>query len=304
MEPAAKPLIEGHGALDEIITIDRNWLKSPRAIWRMRRSLRERRFDIAIDPQGLTKSSIIGWLSGAERRIGFMPEDGRELSPLLNNRLVQRRSDNVVDRYLELLGALNCDSPQPDYRLPVDQTAESTIEQFVLNENLCKRYAVINPGAGWASRRWSNERFAKVAVHLSEKHSLPSVIAWADDAEHEMAQQIVSNAGGAAIIAPPTTLQELASLMRGARMYLGTDTGPLHIAVAVGTQCISLHGTTPAEKSGPWGEGHATVQRRYDAGSSRKRRNTTNDAMLAITVEDVCLVCDELLEAPASRRAA
>ena len=296
MERPAQVLIEGHQDLDQLIDVPRGWMKSPAAICRLCRQLRELRINIVLDPQGLTKSSVLGWLSGATTRIGFTRGAARELSPLVNNLLVTPTSPNVVDRYLELLRPLGGVDLPVQFQLPMCEDAESWAHDALRDMGLAQGFVVVNPGAGWKSRLWETDRFAAVARYLGQNHHLTSLISWAGNEEHEMAESIAAQAEGHARLLPKTSLPQLAALLRPSHLYLGTDTGPLHLAVAVGTRCISLHGSTRAERSGPHGEGHMTIQAYYQAGSSRARRSAGNDAMRAITVHQVCRACDQVLQ--------
>jgi len=304
VERPAAQLLEGHEAIDELIVLPRGWLKDLRLLLRLRRHLRDLRFDVALDAQSLSRSAIPAWLSGAKTRIGFAPPWGRELGPWLNNRLVPRTANHVVDAMLGLLRPLGIESPDVHFRLPVDKAAESVADSLVQNLGLQDGFVVINPGAGWASRRWPAERFGAVARHVDAKWSLPCVVVWAGEPEQGWAEEIVRTSAGHAVLSPATSLQELASLLRRARLFVGSDTGPMHIAAAVGTSCVSMHGTTPAWQSGPYGEGHMTIQEEYQQGTCRQRRSASNDAMRKITVDRVCQACDQLLERRCGRRSA
>jgi ADP-heptose:LPS heptosyltransferase len=155
---------------------------------------------------------------------------------------------------------------------------------------------VLNPGAGWDSRLWPTDRFAEVAFQLGDKLGLPSVVIWAGPRERGWAEQIVAAAGDHAVLAPRTSLKCLAELLRHACLYVGSDTGPTHLAAAVGTPCVCLCGTTRGEVSGPFGSAHIIVQAYYQAGTSRERRAANNDAMLAIDVDRVWSACRRLLQ--------
>ena len=156
-------------------------------------------------------------------------------------------------------------------------------------------FAVINPGAGWPSRLWPPERYGQVARHMWDEHGVRCVVAWYGDTEHAMAEEIVAASHERAVIAPPTDLLSLAAVLKHSLMYIGSDTGPLHLAVAVGTKCVSLHGPTRASQSGPHGPGHRALQETYLEGTSRDRRKADNATMKAISVESVCAACSELL---------
>jgi lipopolysaccharide heptosyltransferase I len=288
-------LLRGHSAVDELIVVRRRWLKSPRQAWQLRGTLRRLRFDVSIDLQGLTKSAVAAWLSDARRRIGFAGEMGRELSAWLNNDRHVARLPHVVDRYLELLRPLGIDAPQVRFDLPHWPDAAATVEGFLAHSAVADRFAVINPGAGWPSKRWPPERFAAVARHLAATHGLRSVVVWAGALERQWAGEIAAASAGSAMPAPATSLVELAELARRATLLVASDTGPLHIAAAVGTPCVGLFGPMPAERNGPYGPGHIALQNAILTGPSRQRRRADNATMLAIGAAQVCRACDEML---------
>jgi heptosyltransferase-1 len=281
--------------LDELIVLQHGWLKSPKTVRNLRRRLRNLRFDFSIDPQSLTKSAVVGRLAGAPTRIGFAGKDGRELSRWLNNRLVHRTQPHMVDRGLELLEPLGIERPEIRYLLPSNPAAEAVAAELADRQEFCQGFAVINPGAGWPSRLWPPERYAQVARHLWHDHRLGSIVAWYGDEERAMAQEIADESQGRALPAPPTDLLSLAAVLKRASMYVGSDTGPLHLAVAVGTKCVSLHGPTRASQSGPHGPGHRALQEVYLEGTSRERRKADNATMKAISVQAVCKACSELI---------
>ena len=304
VERPSDQLLKNHTALDELFVLRRGWLKSPAICVALRRDLRARRFEIVIDPQCLTKSSVPGWLSGARRRIGLARPRGRELSIWLNNELVQTIRPHIVDRSLELLAPLGIESPQVEFNLPLNVEAARMAADFIRDAHLAEGYAVLNPGAGWKSKLWPAERFGQVARHLGSRQSLPSVVVWAGSDERQMAERIVARSGGHALCAPPTTLVELAALLRKGRLFVGSDTGPLHLAAAVGTPCVGLSGPTRPEDCGPYGAGHVCVQEFYQAGTSRARRSAENLAMQAISAETVCGACEKALDLANVRRGA
>ena len=156
-------------------------------------------------------------------------------------------------------------------------------------------FALLNPGAGWPSKRWPVERFAAVARHLGRERHLPSVVVWAGAAEWSWADQIITTSGGWAHIAPRTTLLELAELARRARLFVGSDTGPLHLASAVGTPCVGLFGPMPAERNGPYGLQHISLQKVCLEGSRRSLRRADNESMRAIEIDEVCAACEQIL---------
>jgi len=291
-------LLRGHCDLDHLIEVPGGWLRSPRLVWQTSRRMREIGFDIALDLQGLAKSAIAAWLSGAKRRLGFThcEFEGREFSPWLNTELVQPTADHVVDRHLELLKALGIERPVVQFRLPGDEQSDALMTRFIRERGLGAGFAMINAGAGWPSKLWPANRFGEVARYLGRERVLPTVVSWAGKAEMAMAQEIVIRSGGHAQVAPRTSLPELAALARRAQLFVGSDTGPLHIAAAVGTPCVGLYGPMPAQRCRPYGKQHIALQNVSLPGKVRNRRWISNESMLAIGTEDVCDACDTILD--------
>jgi heptosyltransferase-1 len=291
-------LLEGHPDLNELIQLPRGWLKDRSKVGELRRTLRERRFDVTIDVQSLTRSAIVGWLSGASRRIGFGGWRRHELSPWLNNILVRPRRDHIIDQNLELLRPLGIHQPAVEFRLADYAEAIVSIDQFLPTQGLGsigeKWFAIINPGGGWPSKIWPPERYAAVARHLGRESGLPSVVVWAGDKERAAAETIVSLAEGHAAVAPTTTLRELAELCRRACLFVGADSGPLHLAVAVGTPCVGILGPMPAKRNGPYGPQHESVEGtapwRFFGLHKRSMRS-----ILSVTSDAVAAACRSVL---------
>jgi len=294
VESRAAALLRGHEALDQLIELPRGWLKSPGGVWRLRRQLHALRFDVTIDVQGLTKSALLARLSGARRRIGFGNPGGRELSKWLNNERVDPQATHVVDRYLELLEPLGIESPTVRFQVPEHETDRATAEKIIEQMRLEGGFAVINPGAGWPSKLWPLERYAAVARHLGSAWDLPALVVWAGPAEQAMAEQLATAA--TVRVAPPTTLCELAALARRAKLFIGSDTGPLHLAAAVDTPCVGLYGPWPAARHGPYGQRHIALQKMFFEGPTRARRTAPAVYMESISDAMVCEACDCILQ--------
>jgi lipopolysaccharide heptosyltransferase I len=303
-EPGPAELLRGHEALDELIVVPRGWSKSLVSVWRLRQCLRALKFHIAIDVQGLTKSALAAWLSGAPRRIGFGDEKGRELSPRLNNELVTTTSAHIVDCNLELLSKVGIVKPPVRFLIPETPDDRAAAEAIVAQAGVAGPFALINPGAGWPSKLWPADRYAAVAEHLGRVRSLPTIVLWAGDEERRMAEAIVAGSGGHARLAPETSLRQLAALARRARLFVSSDTGPLHIAAGVDTPCVGLFGPMPAERNGPYGPQHEAIQKMCFEGTSRQRRQAPAVLMESIRVDDVCQACDRILRRPPHSTAA
>ena len=298
-EPTAE-LLRGHEALDQLIEVPKRWFRSASSLADVRRQLRALRPDIAIDMQGLTKSAAVAWLSGARRRIGFGGRDGRELSKWFYTERVRTTSRHRIDSYLELLRLLGIESPEVRFGIPERRSDRVVAKEMVRQAGCQGGFCVVNPGAGWPSKRWPLDRYAVVARHLDETWGLPSMVTWKGDKGRGWAETIVSASEGHARLAPAMPLIQLAALCRRARLYLGSDSGPLHLAAAVGTPCVGLYGPWPADRHGPYGRAHVSVQKMVCQGSTRRRRRASSRFMEAIDVESVCEACDRVLRRDAS----
>jgi len=295
VEPGPARILSDHADLDEVIVVPKRWMVRPTVILKLRAVLRSRHFDWAIDVQGLTKSAALGRLAGVRRQVTFATRDARELSPLLATDLVYPSRGHVVERNLELVQVLGVRQAQVEFRIPCwPETAE---EVFRVRSQLgCSGpFGIINPGAGWPSKLWPAERFAAVATHLRTRWKLPTLVLWGGEEERRLADKVVGASQGAALLAPPTGIRELAELARQAAIFVSGDTGPLHLAAAVGTPCVGLYGPWPAERCGPYGHQHIWVQKMYLDGPSRLRRKASSQYMEAIDVASVCQACDQIL---------
>ena len=302
VEQGSSPMVQGHECLDHVIVLQRGWFTRPRQVLQARRELSRYRFDIALDCQGMTKSSLACRLSGARRRIGFAGIHGRELSRWFNNHLVAPQRTHVTDRSLELLQPLGIHRPPVQWKFPLESAVRHRVNAMLGELDLPGPFAVFNPGATWGSKRWEMDRFAAVAQHVAKTHNLPTVVVWGGAQEKSLAEQIVAGSAGAARMAPSTTLLELAALIERGRVFVSADTGPLHMAVAVGTPSIGLYGATRWQDCGPFGQPHRALQVAYQEGSCRERRQADNQAMRKISVEMACEAVDQVLAGTTNER--
>jgi lipopolysaccharide heptosyltransferase I len=290
------PLLAGHDDVDEFITVERGFLRSPRQVADLRRRLKPKQFDITIDPQSLTKSAVPAWLSGAKTRIGFASHEGREAAPWLNNVLVRPERRHVVDRNMELLRPLGIEHADVEFKLPLDKTAFANVDTL-LDECLDTQTPVVmHPGAGWRSKLWPHLRYAEVARFLGQEYGFQTMVLWVGEQMRAWAKQIAKNSGGFAVMAPVMSLPELIALLFRARLFIGSDSGPLHMAAALETPTVSMFGPTLPDRNGPYGQGHSALQAYYQAGTTRQRRSAPNDAMQAITSEMVIQMCRQVLD--------
>ena len=295
VEGRAGDVLAGHPAVDHLFRLPRGWLRSFSAVRGLRRQLLGFEPDVAIDLQGLFKSGFATWLSGAGMRIGHARPESRERSWLFLTHPVTTSAAHVVDRNCQLLSALDVQEICPSFEMPRWPTSRAAMEGWIKSLNLSTPPALLNPGAGWQSKIWPAERFGQLARELDRRHGIRSVVVWGGDAERSAAERIVADSTGAAILAPRTSLQDLGELARLSRLFISSDTGPLHLAAAVGTPCVGLFGPVPATRNGPYGMQHRAVEPAPEFRPAWDQRKVDTLAMKAIDVESVIRAAGGLL---------
>jgi heptosyltransferase I len=295
VEGRAADVLAGHRAVDHLFRLPRGWLTSPVQVRWLRRQLKAFDADVALDLQGLLKSGFATWCTGAATRIGHARPTSREGAWLAYTHPVTTTLPHVVERNCDLLAPLGVRPTMPEFDMPHWPVSRLRMQQWLQSQRLPSAPTVINPGAGWASKVWPAERFAAVARGLERREGLPSVVVWGGAAERAVAERIVAEASGAAVLGPETSLQDLGELARLARVFISSDTGPLHLAAAVGTPCVGLFGPVRASRNGPYGRQHACVEPSVALRPEWSDRKTDTAAMLGIEVDAVLAATRTLL---------
>ena len=250
--------------------------------------LKGRRFDLVFDPQGLSKSSVLAWLSGARTRVGFDYSHGREIAPLLANKRVHRSAIHMADTYRQLLSPwTEVTEHAGEFKMPRFENAAEVAARSIKELNVGDDWIALNPGAGWTTRVWPVERFVKLAKDIRAVYGRKSVVFWAGENERLMASVIAEESEGSAIVAPKTNLQELLEMFRRCSMLVTGDTGPLHIASSIGTPRVALHGPTWAEETGPYQNNFISIQSPISNLGGKVQRSGDNTMMKAIEVQEV-----------------
>ena len=186
---------------------------------------------------------------------------------------------HVVDINLGLLRPLGVTPGPPEF--PIDQVNSAAARE--LEGRTGGRYALLNPGAAWLNKRWSPPRLAELAAALHARHHLLSVVLWGP-AERELAEEVVASSGGAAVLSPPTSVADIVAMARVAAVMVSGDTGPTHIAAAVGTPIVGIYGPTRPERNGPWLPEDITVSRAAVCDCHHLRR-CTRERMCLLDIE-------------------
>ncbi len=229
------------------------------AAWTTLGRLRRARYDAAIDLQGLLKSAVLARLVGARRTIGLPRRHLREpLARLLYSEAPDPgAAAHVIHRSLGLLRALDVADMAVRFPLAIPRTTAAALAGERIGSS---EYALLNPGAAWPNKRWPPDRFGAAAAAIRAELGLRSLVLWGPG-EQTLAEAVAAASGGAALAAPETTIADVVAIARGARVMVSGDTGPLHIAGAVGTPLVALFGPTFADRNGPWSPRDVVVAR-------------------------------------------
>lgn len=233
--------------------------------------LRAQRYDAALDLQGLIKSATWARISGARRVIGFDPAQLREplAGRLYSETVLPPDRVHVIHKNLSLLQALGVGVGPVE--LPLVPAASTTTIEAIATIGGAGKYVVLNPGAAWPNKRWPAERFGALAAALFNRKGLRSFVTWGPS-ERDLADSVCRASTGAAQPAPPTSIADLAVMMRDAALVISGDTGPLHIAAAMGAPLVGLYGPTWPERNGPWHPDDVVISRAVECVCHHKRR--------------------------------
>jgi heptosyltransferase-1 len=256
------------------------------------RSIRKQKYEIAVDFQGSIKSAIISRLSGAPQRYGFA-EPWETPASFFYNHKVRSTAPHVVEQNLELASAIT----QGRGGIPagVKLYFAAGMEKEFADELKSSPYVILNPGAGWGAKQWPVERYAEVARALG-KDNLRSLINFGPG-EEELARAVEQNSNGHAF-ARQFGLAQLKAATLSAALFIGGDTGPLHLAAALKVPVVALFGPTDPARTGPYGT-RSIVLRDAASITSHKRNRQTEAGLMNISAEQVIAAARELLNAGA-----
>ena len=261
VERRAAEILRGNRLLDSLIEVDtkalRRWPVSGETLLAPRQQLRRLRasaFDLSLDFQGLIKSAAIARLSGAKRRYGFARAHLREPASrfLLTDAVNVPAHAHVIRKNLALArAALGIDVPEAadDFEFPIATTREHEREAEQAAEAAGGRFAILNPGGGWPTKLWDAARFGALADELWAQHRLHSLVTYGPG-ERELAERAAGASRGGRARAVGLSLKGFYELAKRAQVYVGSDTGPTHLAVAAGAPVVGLFGPTEWWRNG------------------------------------------------------
>jgi lipopolysaccharide heptosyltransferase I len=288
VDPRYVELLNLVECIDRRVPFDpRDLLRGGTGAWAVVRELRRTQYDAVIDLQGLLKSAVLSRLVRAQQTIGFPRSHLREpLARLFYTQTPDPGSaSHVIDKNLALVAALGVVDHTVRFPVAIPRTPTVTLATERVG---AAEYALINPSAAWPNKRWPPARFGAVAAAIHRDFGLRSLVLWGPG-EESLADAVVAASAGGAETAPPTTITDLVGLARGARLMVSGDTGPLHIAGAVGTPIVALFGPTFPERNGPWSPRDVVVSRVSQCSCRYERRcHNATPCIDDISVSEVC----------------
>ena len=307
VDPRWAPLLAGDGGSGQVVSQlhlaeTTLWSRDPfstatrRSILDLRRNLRQPRYTAAIDLQGTLRSAVLGRFAGARQFAGFA--DPRERPALwLYRQNLPRTGRHVVEQGAALLGgALDLKlEPTREVSLPRIAAAEDWAEDVVSRLSPGQPFALLSPTAGWGAKQWPAERFGALAAALRQQ-GLAVLVNAAHPADPVASAAIAASNGASTIVSGG--IPGLVALTRRAAGAVGGDSGPLHLAAALGTPLVALFGPTDPDRNGPWGAGPMRVLRHPDSHTTYKRTAAPERGLAQLDVPTVLRAAlDTLAEA-------
>ncbi len=295
-------LINPYALVDRVHEVDtRGWRKHLLAsetrheIGRALRELRAEKYEIAVDFQGAIKSSAIALLSGAPIRCGFANPWEKPASLFYTHPVITEK-EHVVAQNLELARSVTGRQAPPSMDeiaalMPPDPKMEAWASEKLLAMGLGSSFAILNPGAGWGAKQWPVERYAEVARELGSE-GIRSLVNYGPG-EEALARAVEQGSAGHAVAAC-FTIAELMAVTRRASLFIGGDTGPMHLAALFGVPVVAIFGPTDPARNGPYGT-KSIVLRDAASQTSHKRFRQAELGLLNITTEQVLRAGHELL---------
>ncbi len=291
------PLLHGSSDIDQVIELDRGWRATRDCVQR----LREARYTCAIDFQALYKSALLGFFSGAKRRVGFSPRFGRERgATFFYTQQVSPPPGHIVEQNVALAESAGARRAACRFALRVSGEGEAAMDGWLASAGLGE-FFVLSPGGGWRSKCWPPERYGEVYRELARRYGWRGVVNFGPG-ERTLAEAVCRAAAPDGPVVFETDIPQLMALLRRAKIVVAGDTGPLHLAVALGTPVVGLYGPTDPDRNGPYCADDIVVRNALAEHTTYKRGNECSASMLSITAGQVLSAIEQrLAQAPRKR---
>jgi heptosyltransferase I len=312
LEEPFREVLEGNPQVSSIHLVrTKLWRKRPfaAATWQeiaaLKETLRGQNYDMVIDIQGNLKSGLICWLTGAGQRIGFSRESVRERLNLLftNRQIPLRRIDyHVTERYLRLASVpFGKDFREMQLATSIATSAEDDANAEALLLTLSDGLIFLfHCGTTWQTKLWAEKNWIELGKRVLEEFKDATILlSWGNQAERAASLEISGGIGHGSRLLDRYPLKALAAIMKKVDLVVAGDTGPVHIAAAVGTPTVSFYRATDGKLTGPRGERHVIIQSPFHCTKcARKRCDKDRECSESIKVEAVLSGICRLLAHP------
>jgi lipopolysaccharide heptosyltransferase I len=294
VDPRYAELVSHLTAVDRVVPVDPRG--SRRALLAAVSTMRGERYDVAIDLQGLVKSAVLARAVRPRSVLGFPRAHLREpmARALYNDAPDPGSAVHVLHKNLALVRAVGVEDLRVEFplRMPPTPVAEEVRQRWG-----SAGYALVNPGAAWPNKRWPADRFGALATLMRDRLGLSSLVLWGPG-EEPLGRAVAASSGGAAEMLPATGIMDVLGIAQSARLMVSGDTGPLHLAGAVGTSLVAIFGPTRAERNGPWDAADITISRLDRCGCHYERRcRLATPCIDDVTVDEVIAAVERRLAA-------
>ncbi|MDA8414378.1 MAG: lipopolysaccharide heptosyltransferase I [Desulfobacteraceae bacterium] len=309
VEEAFLELLSGNPLFDRLITVAfKRWKKSPLALetWRevgaVRRRIREREYDLVFDLQGNTKSGLVCWLARSRHKIGFSRDDMQErLNALFTNQKVALHRDDrhATTRYLRIISApFGVDPSALTLTTDIYTADDDEAAGRMLPQDTSGPVLLFHTGTTWQTKLWHEQGWIALANGLLERYPAAAILlSWGNEQEHETALRIREQVGQRAQVLERMSLKRFAALLKRVDAAVGGDTGPVHLAAAVGTATVSFYRCTDGSLNGPKGENHIIVQSPLACTKCLQKTCERNEECIAsITPQAIGAGIDKILQ--------
>ncbi len=251
--------------------------------------LRERDYDLVLDFHGILKSACLARSARGTRRIGFDRTFAKEGSWIAYDEKVEGKEKRLHKVERNMLIASHLGAPDfPDVDLEAPPAARSYIEKFFSDAGLSGPVIAVNPfcSKGSAFKRWDLSAYGELVRRVRDETGAHVLILWGPD-EKEEAIRLNDMSGGAAVLACPTTVSQLYALLKRTDLYVGGDTGGMHLAAFAGMPIVAIFGPTDHLVNGPYGKGHRVIRKEMVCSPCRDKSCRDRSCLRSITVDEV-----------------
>ncbi|MBT9131408.1 MAG: Lipopolysaccharide core heptosyltransferase RfaQ [candidate division WS2 bacterium] len=286
-------ILNGHPALNSVIIFKKNepiptMLKH---LLQLIRKLRANKYDLLLELQGDIRGGVLAWLSRTPIRLGFKAGSFRTewLSTIFTNfKVSEGRASHIIDKNLNFARRLGAEIKEVSFGITTGEAEKKYIDAFLKKKvDNRQKIVILHPGAAWLTKRWPIEKYALLTDEIKANFADTAVIITYGPGERKYAEKIKVLSDSAPIVSPPTTLGELIALIERCEVLVASDTGPLHLAAALGKKVIGLYGPTDSIRNGPYGEGNIVIKNDLPCLSCWKKSCSHISCIREITASEV-----------------